>query len=72
MKEVSTVDARNQFSTIINRAAFGKERIILTRRGKGIVVVVPIEDIDILEKNSNMDSKPKAQKEKYKKDRKTP
>lgn len=49
MAEVSTVDARNQFAELINRAAFGKERLILTRRGKGIVALVPIEDVKLLE-----------------------
>jgi len=49
MGQVSTVDARSQFSEIINRAAFGKERMILTRRGKEIVAVVPIEDVRLLE-----------------------
>ncbi len=32
-----------------DRAAFGKERMILTRRGKEIVAVVPIEDVKLLE-----------------------
>ncbi len=49
MGQVNTVDARAQFSEIINRAAFGKERIILTRRGKEIVAMVPIEDVKLLE-----------------------
>jgi prevent-host-death family protein len=49
MAEVSTVEARAQFSEIINRAAFGKERMILTRRGKEIVAVVPIEDVRLLQ-----------------------
>jgi prevent-host-death family protein len=49
MGRVNTVDARAQFSEIINRAAFGKERVTLTRRGKEIVAVVPIEDVKLLE-----------------------
>jgi prevent-host-death family protein len=49
MAQVRTVDARMQFSEIINRAAFGKERMILTRRGKEIVAVVPMEDVKLLE-----------------------
>lgn len=50
---VSTVKAREQLSTVINRAAFGKERIVLTRRGKEIVAVVPIEDLRFLEELEN-------------------
>jgi len=49
MGQVNTVNARAQFSEIINRAAFGKERVTLTRRGKEIVAVVPIEDVKFLE-----------------------
>jgi len=49
MAHVNTVNARAQFSDIINRAAFGKERVTLTRRGKEIVAVVPIEDVKLLE-----------------------
>jgi prevent-host-death family protein len=49
MAQVNTVNARAQFSDIINRAAFGKERVTLTRRGKEIVAVVPIEDVKLLE-----------------------
>ena len=47
--EVTTRDARNKFSTYLNRAAFGKERIILTRRGERIAALVPIEVLDLLE-----------------------
>ncbi len=49
MAQINTVNARAQFSDIINRAAFGKERVTLTRRGKAIVAVVPIEDVKLLE-----------------------
>jgi len=49
MGQINTVNARAQFSEIINRAAFGKERVTLTRRGKEIVAVVPIEDVKLLE-----------------------
>jgi prevent-host-death family protein len=49
MGQVGTVDVRAQFSEIINRAAFAKERVTLTRRGKEIVAVVPIEDVKLLE-----------------------
>jgi prevent-host-death family protein len=46
---VTTGDARKQFSDVINKAAYGKERVILTRRGKPLVAVVPIEDVELLE-----------------------
>ncbi len=49
MANLSTVEARSQFADLINRVAYGKERVILTRRGKALVAVVPIEQMQILE-----------------------
>ena len=49
MTRVTTVNARQQFSDIVNRSAYGKERIVLTRRGKEVVALVPIEDLHLLE-----------------------
>ncbi len=46
---VSTVEARNQLSDLINRVAYGKERVILSRRGKALAAIVPLEDIRLLE-----------------------
>ena len=46
MTSVSTVEAREKLSEIVNRVAFGQERIVLTRRGKALVAVVPIEDLE--------------------------
>jgi prevent-host-death family protein len=49
MTTISTVEAREQFSEIVNRAAYGKERVILTRRGKALAAIVPIEDVKLIE-----------------------
>ena len=49
MSTISTVEARENLSDVINRSAYGKERVVLTRRGKGVVAVVPIEDLKLLE-----------------------
>jgi len=49
MASITTVSARNDFSTVLNRAAFGKERVILKRRGKAIAAVVPIDDVELLQ-----------------------
>lgn len=50
MTKVSVAEARNDFSEILNRASFGKERIVLTRRGKDLAALVPIEDLELLER----------------------
>ncbi|MDD3927808.1 MAG: type II toxin-antitoxin system Phd/YefM family antitoxin [bacterium] len=48
-KHISTTEAKDQLSTLVNRAAFGRERIFLTRRGKDVAVLVPIEDVTYIE-----------------------
>ncbi len=49
MAAISTGKARNQFAELINRTAYGKQRSTLTRRGKEVAAVVPIEDLRLLE-----------------------
>ena len=50
MSIVTTVKARESFSEVINHSAYGKERIVLTRRGKEIAAVFPVEDLKLLDK----------------------
>ena len=49
MTTVTTKEARDQLSDLVNRAAYGKERIVLTRRGKGIAALIPLDDLLALE-----------------------
>ena len=42
-------EARESFSTTVNRVAFGGERVVLTRHGRRVAAVVPIEDLELLE-----------------------
>ncbi len=46
---VTTVAARRHFSDLINRVAYGKDRVVLTRRNRPLAAVVPIEDVALLE-----------------------
>jgi len=46
---ITTVSARQHFSDLINRVAYGKDRIVLTRRSRPLAALVPIEDIELLE-----------------------
>ncbi|MGQ0662639.1 MAG: type II toxin-antitoxin system Phd/YefM family antitoxin [Pseudomonadota bacterium] len=46
---LSTAQARDNFAEVLNRAAYAKGRVVLTRRGKPLVAVVPIEDATLLE-----------------------
>lgn len=49
MAEHRISDARGSFSTTVNRVAFGGERVILTRHGRRVAAVVPIEDLELIE-----------------------
>lgn len=45
MLKMSTVEARENFSEMINQAAYGNQRVVLTRRGKPLVAVVSLHDL---------------------------
>jgi len=42
--------AREEFPELVNRAAYGKERTIISRRGKDLAAIIPIEDLRLLER----------------------
>lgn len=62
MTKISTVEAKANFSEIINRAAYGKERVVVSRRGKELAAVVPVEDIKRLEELEDLFDLRDAQK----------
>ena len=41
--------AREQFADLVNRVAYGHERVRIVRRGRGLVAVVPIGDLALIE-----------------------
>jgi len=41
---------RDDFADTLNRVAYGRERIVLRRRGKDLAALVPIEDLALIEK----------------------
>jgi prevent-host-death family protein len=47
---VSVSEARQDLAELVNRAAYRGERVRVTRRGKAIAAIVPIEDVDFLER----------------------
>jgi len=48
--EISFAEASEQFSEMFDRAADDKERIVVTRHGKRVVAIIPIEDVDAIER----------------------
>jgi len=47
--KISTADARKKFSNIVKRVAFGKESIILTRRGEELAAMVAMDELRLLQ-----------------------
>jgi prevent-host-death family protein len=51
-REVPVTQARDQLAELINRVAYGHERVILTRHSKPVACIVPPEDMAWLEQQS--------------------
>jgi prevent-host-death family protein len=49
MTKLSTTQAREKFGDTVNRVAYGKERVVLTRSGKELVAIIPVEDLAVME-----------------------
>lgn len=50
MKQISTAEARKNMAELMNRAAYGGERFVVTRHGKELVAIVPVEDATLLDR----------------------
>lgn len=53
MSSVPFSEARAHLTDIVNEVAYGGERIILTRKGKQLVAIIPLEDLRALEAIEN-------------------
>jgi prevent-host-death family protein len=45
---VSVADARSDLAELLNRVAYGKERLVITRHGRELAALVPIEDLHLV------------------------
>lgn len=50
---LNTIEAKEQFTDLINRVVHSKERVILTRRGKEIAAIIPLEDLKVLQESQD-------------------
>lgn len=50
MTRLNVSKAREEFPEVVNRAAYGNERTIVSRRGKDLAAVIPIDDLRLLER----------------------
>lgn len=47
--KLTASEARQNFSDILNRAAFGRERVLVHRGKKPVAAIMPVEDYEFLE-----------------------
>lgn len=47
--QVSVVEAREKLGDLVNRAALRSERIYVTKHGKRVAALVPVNDAELLE-----------------------
>lgn len=40
---INVADAKKRFSELLGKVAYGKERIVITKRGKAMARLVPVE-----------------------------
>jgi len=50
MTDVSTAEARRNLAELLNRVAYGKERVVVTRHGKELAAIIPIEELSLLDR----------------------
>lgn len=49
MTRIPSGKLREDFAETVNRVAYGRERIIVHRRGKDLAALIPVEDLRVLE-----------------------
>ena len=49
MSEIPVSDVRAAFAEVLNRVAYGKERVLITRHDHGVAALIPMEDLRRLE-----------------------
>jgi prevent-host-death family protein len=45
---ISTADARKHFADIVNKVVYGKELVVLTRRGREIAALISMDELELL------------------------
>ena len=47
--KMTSAEARNHFPDLVSQATYAKTRTIITKRGKKVAAIIPIEDLERLE-----------------------
>jgi prevent-host-death family protein len=48
MEKYTAKEARENFSEVISKAAYGSQRVVVTKNGRDSVAIVPIADLELL------------------------
>lgn len=46
---ITTAEARKNFADIVNKVAYSKEPIVLTRRGQKIAALISMDELELLQ-----------------------
>jgi prevent-host-death family protein len=49
MAEIGVTEARDQLGQLVNRAEYNDERVVLTRNGRAVAAIVPVDVLRELE-----------------------
>ncbi len=49
LRSITASEARDEFAEVINRVAYGGERVVI-RRDKELAAIIPMEDLRLLER----------------------
>lgn len=50
LNAISLVNLRKSLGDIVNRVSFAQERTTISKNGKTVAALIPVEDLDLLEK----------------------
>ncbi len=49
VEKISTTEARQNFSELVSRVAYGRERVILHRRENPLAALIPVDELRLFE-----------------------
>jgi len=59
-KRVSAAEAKARLSELVASVAYGGERVVIEKRGKAVVAIVDLADLELLERNDPGPGRPRG------------
>lgn len=50
MDDVTTAEARKNLADLLNKVAYAGERVVVTRRGREIAAIVPVDEVGLADR----------------------